>query len=116
MGLGFDRSRGVIGLVRWNVREQALMFRLGLHKLADYIGSRNVRNLAAVLDTRRSHPSLFSRWIPVRSTETGQSSQPRDIQESEISPHLERARPGRMLLKIAFMGECQIDCVRAIRG
>jgi Putative peptidoglycan binding domain len=79
------------------------MFRLGLHKLADYIGSRNVRNLAVVLDTRRSHSSLFSRWIPARSTETAQSSQPRDILESEISPPLERARLGRMLLKIASM-------------
>jgi Putative peptidoglycan binding domain len=104
MGLRFDRSRGVIGLVRWHVRESALMFRLGLHKLADYIGSRNVRNpAAAALDTRRSHPSLFSRWIAARSTETRQSSQPSDILESEIQPILERARLGRMLLKIAFM-------------
>jgi hypothetical protein len=103
MGLRFDRSRGVAGLVRWHVRESALMFRLGLHKLADCIGSRNVRNPAAALDTHRSHPSFLSRWIPARSTETGQSSQSSDILGSEISPLLERARLGRMLLKIAFM-------------
>lgn len=101
MGLRFDRSRGVIGLVRWNLRESALMLRL--LKLAEYIGPANVRNPVAALDTTRSHPSIFSIWIPAPSTETRQSSQPSHILQSEISPLPDRARLGRILLKLAFM-------------
>jgi hypothetical protein len=101
MGLRFERSLGVIRLVRWNVRESALMFRLGLLKLAENIRPANVRNPVAVLDTGRSHPSFFSGWLPAPSTETGQCSQ--QILQPEISPLSAKAPLGRMLLKIAFM-------------
>ena len=103
MGLRFERSLGVIGLVRWNVRESALMFRLRLLKLAENIGPANVRNPVAVLDTGRSHPSFFSRWLPAPSTETRQSSERSQILQPEISPLPDRARLGRILLKIAVM-------------
>jgi hypothetical protein len=103
MGLRFERSLGVIGLVRWNVRESALMFRLGLLKLAENIGPANVRNPVAALDTGRSHPSRFPTWIPAPSTETEQPSQRSQILQLEISPLSNRARLGRILLKIAVM-------------
>jgi Putative peptidoglycan binding domain len=103
MGLRFDRSRGVIGFVRWNLSEWALMLRLRLRKLAENIRSGNVRNPVAALDANRSHPSRFSTWVPVPSTETEQSSQRSQILQPEISPLSNRVRLGRMLLKIAFM-------------
>jgi hypothetical protein len=103
MGLRFERSLGVIGLVRWNVRESALMFRLGLLKLAENIGPANVRNPVAALDTGRSHPSFFSRWLPAPWTETRQSSERSQILQPGISPLPDRARLGRILLKIAVM-------------
>jgi hypothetical protein len=103
MGLRFERSLGVIGLVRWNVRESALMFRLGLLKLAENIGPANVRNPVAALDTGRSHPSFFSRWLAAPSTETRQSSERSQILQPETSPLPDRARLGRILLKIAVM-------------
>ena len=103
MGLRFERSLGVIGLVRWNVRESALMFRLGLLKLAENIGPANVRNPVAALDPGRSHPSFFSTWFPAPSTETRQSSERSQILQPETSPLPDRARLGRILLKIAVM-------------
>jgi hypothetical protein len=103
MGLRFDMSRGVIGLVRWNIRESALMFRLGLLKLAENIGSRNVGNPIAALDAGRSRSSFFARLLPAPSTATKQSVSRSQILQSEISLFSVKARVGRVLLKTVFM-------------
>ncbi|MGZ5899638.1 MAG: peptidoglycan-binding domain-containing protein [Reyranella sp.] len=47
MGLRFEESRGVIRLIQWNIRESALMLRLGLMRLAENIRSGNVPNPTA---------------------------------------------------------------------
>jgi hypothetical protein len=101
MALRFERSLGVIGLVRWNLRESALMFRLGLLDVAANIGSKTLRNPVAVLDADRSRPSFFSRWLPVLTRE--QPAERSQILQPEKSPLSDRARVGRILLKIAFM-------------
>jgi hypothetical protein len=101
MALRFERSLGVIGLVRWNLRESALMFRLGLLDVAANIGSKNLRNPVAVLGADRSRPSFFSRWLPVLTRE--QPAERSQILQPEKSPLSDRARVGRILLKIAFM-------------
>lgn len=90
MRLRFERSRGVIQRVRWNLRESALMFRLGLLKLAENTGLTNVRNPVAALDT-------------APSTETRPYLQRRQGLLAEMSPRSDKARLARMLLKIAFM-------------
>jgi hypothetical protein len=101
MALRFERSLGVIGLVRWNLRESALIFRLGLLDVAANIGSKNLRNPVAVLDADRSRPSFFSRWLPVLTRE--QPAQRSQILQPEKSPLSDRARVGRILLKMAYM-------------
>jgi hypothetical protein len=90
MGLRFERSVGVFQLVRWNLRESALMFRLGLLKLAENTGPTNVRNPIAALET-------------APSTETSPYLQRRQVLEPEMSPPSDKARLARTLLKIAFM-------------
>jgi hypothetical protein len=97
MGLRFEASRGVIRLVQWNIRESALMLRLGLTKLAENIRSGNVPNPMAAPGTGGSHSSLPSSLPPAPSTE---------MPSARRNPMLQfpaNARAGRILLKIAVM-------------
>jgi hypothetical protein len=105
MGLRFEGSRGVIRLVQWNIRESALMLRLGLMKLAENIRSGNVPNPMAAPGTGRSHsslPSLPSSLPPAPST---------GMPSARRNPMLQfpaDARTGRILLKIAVMAAFSI--------
>jgi hypothetical protein len=97
MGLRFEGSRGVIRLVQWNIRESALMLRLGLMKLAENIRSRNVPSLTAAPDTSGSHSSLLASWPPALSTELPSARKNPMLQFST------NARAGRIVLTIAVM-------------
>ena len=97
MGLRFEGSRGVIRLVQWNIRESALMLRLGLMGLAENIRSGNVLNPMAAPGTGGSRSSLLSSLPPAPSTE---------MPSARRNPMLQfpaSARAGRILLKIAVM-------------
>jgi hypothetical protein len=56
-----------------------------------------------VLDTGRSGPGIFSKWIPAPLSETGQSALPNQILQPKISPLSDRAHLGRILFRITFM-------------
>jgi len=105
MGLRFEGSRGVIRLVQWNIRESALMLRLGLMKLTENIRSGNVPNPMAAPGTGRSHsshPSLPSSLPPAPLT---------GMPSARRNPMLQfpaDARTGRILLKIAVMAAFSI--------
>jgi hypothetical protein len=64
MGLRFERSRGLIALVRWNVRETALMFRLGRLKFAENMASKKVHNPIHAPDKGQFYPSVFTKRLP----------------------------------------------------
>lgn len=96
MGLRFERSRGVIRLVQWNIRELALMSRLRLTQLAASIRSGNVPDPRAARDDGGSPSRLLSGWPPPASTEP--SAQGRPTRQPSTD-----ARAGRILLKTAVM-------------
>lgn len=102
MGLRFEGSRGVIRLVQWNIRESALMLRLGLMKLAENIRSRNVPNPMAAPATGGSQSSLPSSLPPAPSTEMPSARRNPMLQFSA------NARAGRILLKITVMAALSI--------
>lgn len=103
MGLHLDRSRGVIGLVRWNLREAALILRLSLLKLVEYVRLAYVRSPVATLYAGGSHKSFHSRLQLPPSTEALPSAQRSDHLQPSISPLSPKARVGRILLKMAVV-------------
>jgi Putative peptidoglycan binding domain len=102
MGLRFDKSRGVIRLVRWNIRELALMLRLELLKLAENIRSRNAPDPMAAPAAGGSHPSFLSSWLPAPSTEPMRSAERSQIPQPAKSPLSVNAPVRRILLRIAI--------------
>jgi hypothetical protein len=96
MGLRFERSLGVIRLVQWNIRELALVSRLGLAKLAASIRSGNVPEPTAARDDRTTPSRLLSGWPPPAPTEPSLQGGP----TRQLSTD---ARAGRILLKTAVM-------------
>lgn len=103
MGLRLDKSRGVIGLVRWNIRELALMLRLGRMKLAKNIRSRSAPNPMAAPAAGGSHPSFLSSWLLAPSTEPMRSAERSQIPQPAMSPLSVNAPVRRILLKMAVM-------------
>jgi hypothetical protein len=105
MGLRFDRTLGVIRLVRWNVRESALMFRLNLLQIGQSISSTNVRNLTPSLEAVRTHASFLPRLLPMSATERRSARQGENPKLGKL-PLLAKAPAGRISLNVVLSAAC----------
>jgi Putative peptidoglycan binding domain len=103
MGLRFYRSRGVIGFVRWNIREAALMLRLWLMKAAENIRSRNVPSRMAACDTGGSRSRPLSGWPPPASTEMP-TAEGRPTLQLSTTAHARRIALKVAVMAVLFLG------------
>ena len=101
MGLRFDTTLGVAGLVQWNARESVLMLRLCLLQAGQHIRARNL------VPTPRAGLAQASSPPRLPQAETDRlSAQQDDTQELKKPRLLIEPRAARVALGTAIMAAC----------